>query len=331
MRTDPLVSVIIPTYNRASLLCQTIDNVLKQTYRNFELIIVDDGSTDDTLARLRTYGNRIRIIAQDNAGPAVARNRGAREARGEIIAFQDSDDLWKLSKLQRQVAFLEKVGPSTPCCLCNVVMRVVNGKELTSFDIALIRLQDEESVWLNAPEVLATRFVLFNQAVAIRRGAFEKVGGFREDMKYDEDYDLALRLALEGPWAMIREPLVMYGEGSPESFSGEALRNPIILKECELAIFGDVLASLKRRGAELNTQRQLRHRIKTFRIGLHAAQQCATESFVARWEGRFLKRLDRYYHAAFRRSPWFPKTLTIPPTRWTPDGEVRENFESVLK
>ncbi len=330
MSGEPLVSVVIPTYNRAGLICQTIDNVLKQTYSNFELIIVDDGSKDDTLLRLRQYGNRIRVIAQANAGPAVARNRGAAESRGEIIAFQDSDDLWDPTKLQRQVALMEKLGPAVPCCLCNVVMKVVNGKDLTSFDISLIQLPDAESVWLNALEVLATRFVLFNQAVAIRRGAWEKIGGFREDVKYDEDYDLALRLALEGPWAMITDPLVRYGEGSPESFSGQALKNPILLKQCEVAIFEEVLASVKTRGLGANVETQLRNRIRMFRLGLHAANLRQVKSQTGRLKAKLLMGFDRAYYAAFRRSPWFPKPLAVPPAKWVADHDSTEKLVSVL-
>ncbi|HWO33294.1 MAG TPA: glycosyltransferase, partial [Candidatus Acidoferrum sp.] len=208
-----MVSVVIPTYNRAELVCQAIVNVFQQTYSNFELIIVDDGSTDDTQSRLRQFGERIRVITQANAGAPIARNRGIEAARGEIIAFQDSDDLWKPTKLERQVALLEHFGTSVPCCLCNVLMRVINGKEFTSFDHSLIFPRDEAGLWLNVPDVLATRFVLFNQAVAIRRGPLEKLGGFNEQLKYLEDYDLPLRLALEGPWAFIREPLVIYREG----------------------------------------------------------------------------------------------------------------------
>src|SRR5947209_1428421 len=112
MRSNNLVSVIIPTYNRAGTICQTVDNVFQQTYRNIELIVVDDGSTDDTQSRLRRYRNRLRIITQANAGPAVARNRGAAAACGDIIAFQDSDDLWNPTKLERQAALLEEAGPS---------------------------------------------------------------------------------------------------------------------------------------------------------------------------------------------------------------------------
>ena len=134
------------------------------------------------------------------------------------------------------MALLEHFGPSVPCCLSNVLMRVVNGKDFTSFDHSLIFPRDEAGLWLNVPDVLATRFVLFNQAVAIRRKALEKLGGFNEQLKYLEDYDLPLRLALEGPWAFIREPLVIYREGTPGSFSQAALKDPIVLKECEVKI-----------------------------------------------------------------------------------------------
>lgn len=312
MSKNPLVSVIIPTYNRAELVCQTIDNVFQQTYSNFELIVVDDGSTDDTQSRLRQYGNRIRVVTQDNAGPAVARNRGVEVAHGEIIAFQDSDDLWKPSKLRRQVSLLEKAGRSVPCCLSNVLMRVVEGKEFTSFGTSLIVPRYEEGIWLNVQEVLATRFVLFNQAVAIWRESFEKTGGFDENLKYLEDYDLPLRLALEGPWAIIREPLVIYREGTEGSFSGQALRAALVLKECELTIFGRALTSVRKRGGNRRLERYLKHRIADFHVGLYAVQLRQSRSSIARLTGEFLKELNHHYHSAFRRSPWFPKAITVP-------------------
>jgi glycosyltransferase involved in cell wall biosynthesis len=195
----PLVSVIIPTYNRAGIICRTIDNVFQQAYQSIELIVVDDGSTDNTESTLKRYGDRIRVIRQANAGPAVARNRGVRESRGSLIAFQDSDDLWHPAKLERQVALLQK-DRSIPVCLCGVLLRQVDGRPFTSFEHSRIRLTSEEGIWLNVLEVLATRFVFFNQAVVIRREVFERAGGFPEDLKYLEDYDLPLRLALEGPW-----------------------------------------------------------------------------------------------------------------------------------
>ncbi len=309
---EPLVSVIIPTYNRSAVIGRTIENIFAQTYLSVELIIVDDGSTDDTQMKLREFLGRIRVITQANAGPAVARNRGAEVARGEIIAFQDSDDLWKPTKLARQVSLLTKYGKSVPCCICNAIMGVVDGKEWTSFGDSVIRPEHREGLWLNVPEVLATRFVLFNQTVAIRREAFEKVGGFRNDLKYLEDYDLPLRLSLEGPWAFIRDPLIIYGEGSPESFSQQALREPVVLRECAVEIFESILERVKNQGGNTRLRRLLAQRLRMLRWLLAGAKLNQANLFAARLIGQGLILLDHYLRAAFRRSPWFPQPITTP-------------------
>jgi glycosyltransferase involved in cell wall biosynthesis len=312
MSGNPLVSVVIPTYNRAELVCQAIANVFEQTYSNLELIVVDDGSTDETQSRLRQFGSQIRVITQANAGAAVARNRGIEAARGEIIAFQDSDDLWKPTKLEKQIALLEHFGPSIPCCLCNVLMRVVNGRDFTAFDHSLIFPRDEAGLWLNVPDVLATRFVLFNQAVAIRRKPLEKLGGFNEQLKYLEDYDLPLRLALEGPWAFIREPLVIYREGTPGSFSQAALKDPIVLKECEVQICENLLATAAGESRYAGFRSHLRRRLGMARRQLWAMNLREPDSFRTKAVSKVVKQFDKYYLAGFRRSPWFPQPRTLP-------------------
>ncbi|HWK51423.1 MAG TPA: glycosyltransferase family A protein [Steroidobacter sp.] len=104
--STPLVSVIIPTYNRAALLCEAIDTVLAQSYQNTEIIVIDDGSTDDTTAAVQQYGDRIRYTRRPNAGVNAARNLGIKQARGEYLALLDSDDLWAPHKLELQVALL---------------------------------------------------------------------------------------------------------------------------------------------------------------------------------------------------------------------------------
>lgn len=309
--SEPLVSVIIPTYNRATVIGRTIEDVFAQTYKNIEVIIVDDGSTDDTQARLHEFGERIRVITQANAGPAVARNRGAQAARGAIIAFQDSDDLWRATKLARQVALLAKYD-TAPCCLCNTLMRVVDGKEWTSFDESSIHPRHAEGLWLNVPEVLATRFILFNQTAAIRRSAFEKVGGFQEDLKYLEDYDLPLRLSLEGPWTFIREPLIIYGENSPESFSQQALRDQVVLRECAVRIFERLLTIVNEQDGRATFRGLLKHRLRMLRWLLIAAKLQDSQRFGGTLTAQALIRLDHYVRALFRRSPWFPQPLTTP-------------------
>ena len=311
MNTKPLISVIIPTYNRAKIICETIDNVFRQTYTNIELIVIDDGSTDDTLTRLRSYGNRVRVIAQANAGPAAARNRGIEASQGQIIAFQDSDDLWKPMKLERQARILEQLDGSIPCCLCNADFGSMNGKQRTSFDVSSIDTPHVEGLWLNVTEVLATRFVLFNQTVAIRREAIEKVGIFDESLRYLEDYDLPLRLAAEGPWAYIREPLVIYREGAANSFSQQAIRDPIVLKDCEIAIFERALVAAKRGGDE-KARLQIERRLKTFKRALSAHKLSLSASIFARLLGQVTDRVEHYKNMAFVRSPWYPKAQTVP-------------------
>src|SRR6187455_2532028 len=98
------VSVIIPAYNAANFICDTVDSALAQTHRDLEVIVVNDGSTDDTLARLETFGSRIRVLDLVNGGVARARNTGVSNAAGSWIAFLDADDLWAPEKLERQLA-----------------------------------------------------------------------------------------------------------------------------------------------------------------------------------------------------------------------------------
>ena len=202
------VSIIIPTFNRAGIVSRAIDSALAQSYPQTEVIVVDDGSTDETLQILRNYSENITIISRQNSGPAAARNFGVRASKGELVAFLDSDDAWHPDKISRQVKLLLSGGEEVQCCLCNA--RVIGGTydNKTTFDIAGLDIHMTEGIMMNPAQILASRFVLFNQVALIRRSAFERVGGFKADMRLLEDYDLAFRLALLGPWAFINEPLV---------------------------------------------------------------------------------------------------------------------------
>ena len=133
------VSVIIPTYNRERVVRRAIDSALAQTYRNLEVIVVDDGSTDGTSEVLGNYGERIRVIRQTNAGPSAARNRRATEAAGEVLAFLDSDERWLPAKIERQMEVLRRGGVGMSCCICNARIRSSPGKETTSFKAAEIK------------------------------------------------------------------------------------------------------------------------------------------------------------------------------------------------
>jgi glycosyltransferase involved in cell wall biosynthesis len=208
MISAPLVSVIIPTYNRAETVRRSIESALEQSYRPLEVIVVDDGSTDATREVLEAYDDRIRPIYQANGGPSVARNTGAAEALGEFIAFLDSDDTWQPEKIARQVALMLAGGEKVSCCICNAAVIQGNNTGTTTFRASDVMTGMREGFWMNPAPLLATRFILFNQVAMIRRDAFEKVGGFKPEMRLLEDYDLAFRLSLLGPWAFVEDPLV---------------------------------------------------------------------------------------------------------------------------
>jgi glycosyltransferase involved in cell wall biosynthesis len=304
VNSNPLVSAIIPTYNRAHIICEAIDSILMQTYPHIEVIVVDDGSKDDTLARLQQYGDRIRVISQANAGPAAARNRGIAEARGDLIAFLDSDDIWLPTKIERQVALMQQAGPSVPCCLCNIMMKWNSG-DRASFDIALLKPSADEGVWLNPDEVLATRFVLFNQGIMIRREVIERIGIFDESIRYLEDVEFPQRLSLEGPWAFIEAPLVIWRESMTNSVYKNSQRDDLCTRECMVQVLE---THLKR----VETKRDARLRKYVSRELGRARRQLRTAKLAqsGSWGSALaaaLKTVEKYRSALFRRSPQFPK------------------------
>lgn len=238
-----LVSVIIPTYNRARILRHAIDSVLAQTYADREIIVVDDGSTDNTVEVLRSYGSQIKWLKQANQGPSKARNAGLAIASGEIITFLDSDDQWLPTKLARQVSLLNAAGESVPCCLCNCTIKYNDGTRSTTFAVANLTPEIAEGLWTNPVEVLTTRCVIFNQAIAIRRHALVAAGQFDEDLPfYCEDHELSLRLAFVGPWAIIRDELVVCQDASPDSLGQQALRDEVRLRRDQLHVRKRILA-----------------------------------------------------------------------------------------
>jgi glycosyltransferase involved in cell wall biosynthesis len=212
--SKPLVSAIIATYNRGYIVCEAIDSIINQTYKETEIIVVDDGSTDDTQDKLRHYGSRIRVVSQHNSGPAAAWNAGIRAAHGDIICFLGSDDVYLPNFVERHVSALEKAGPSVPCSLGNAVTRWADGKQTSSFELAALRPPLDEGLWVNALDVFLTRFVMCGQMLAIRREVFDRIGLFDVTLRYLEDYDIALRLSLEGPWAFISEPVVLFRQST---------------------------------------------------------------------------------------------------------------------
>lgn len=302
-----LVSVIIPTYNRASIIGSTIRNILEQTYTNFEVIVVDDGSTDDTLAVLEQFGDRIRVLRQANCGAGAARNRGLAAAKGDIIAFQDSDDTWHSTKLARQVGLLERIGPSVSLCLCNARVYFKKAKQPTSFDRASLNPPSEEGIWTNVPEVLAAGFVLFNQCSAIRTDVLRKVGGFNESMRFMEDYDLALRLAIENPcWTYIRQPLVIWRQGSPNSLFEEAMQRRTAVRQYAIQARENALQGLAGQQGQEQLRCILRRELRRDRRAL-AFQSFVENSAPGAWLSEFTGVAERLRQKIARRLSGDPK------------------------
>jgi glycosyltransferase involved in cell wall biosynthesis len=301
---DPLVSVIVPAYNRAGIIGETIENIFQQTYANIELIVVDDGSTDNTQEILKSYGSRIRWAAQKNAGPAAARNYGIGMAKGEFIAFQDSDDVWHPTKIERQVSLLRRAGESVVCCLCNSQMELP-GLVARSFDSAPIHPPIEEGVWLNPGEILATRFILFNQAILIRSNVLRRMGDFDESLRVLEDVDMEMRLSLEGPWSFIREPLATRQDKIKGSLSQGV--PPRTISENVVKIREGILRIVEGNDHLFVLRPLMRRELERARRGLRAVKIRESKTFGASMIGWGLERIEHYRGALSRRLPWQPK------------------------
>ena len=308
----PLVSAIIATYNRAYIVCEAIDSIIGQTYKNTEIIVVDDGSTDDTQEKLQRYGSRIRIVSQNNSGPAAAWNAGIKAARGSIICFLGSDDVYLPNFVERHVSALEKAGPAVPCSLGNAITRWADGRQTSSFELANLRPPLEEGLWLNALDVFLTRFVMCGQMWAIRREVLERIGLFDVTLRYLEDYDIGVRLALEGPWAYVREPIVEFRQ----STTGDSLSLSISSADPRLHMY---MLTIRKRLADLMKARVPAVRSKYLDMAIGKArrdiwalgQKDASSRFV-RHSVAVYKKVEHYYLALFERSPFYPKMNVIP-------------------
>ena len=307
-----LISAIIPTFNRAGVLSAAIDSVIAQAYPRVEIIVVDDGSTDETSSVVARYGSRVRSLRQPNGGASAARNAGLGISRGDIIAFLDSDDLWLPGKLQRQVALLDRAGPDIPCCISNMKLAYADGRRGTSFDLSLLDCDLREGIWVNVLSVLTTRFVLFNQCVAIRRGALEKVGGFDERCAYMEDYDLAMRLALLGPWAFTAEPLAVWNEGSSGSLTSRAAADKPRLQQTILDIHRKVGVLARGAAGCAPGPSQLAFERGRLRVRLKAAIMASHASVTQRALGRSLGLIERLADKLYTNSPLYPQMQTLP-------------------
>ena len=207
---EKFVSIIIPTYNRGYCLQKAIDSVLSQTYHNFELIVVDDGSEDNTDKLVKNYGSDIVYIRQKNKGPAAARNRGVQAARYDLLAFLDSDDWFAENKLEVQLgAMLEK-----PAYLISHTQEIWyrNGRVLNQ---KTRHKKNSGDIFCQSLELCAVGM----STVMLHRKIFEHYGLFDEGYPCCEDYEFWLRVSAEQEFLLVDQPLTLKDGGRDDQVS----------------------------------------------------------------------------------------------------------------
>lgn len=211
MNKNPLVSVVIPTFNRAGTIRRAVLSVLNQSYHNLELIVVDDASTDctaDVLAEIEDPRMKV-ICHKKNKGVAGALNTGARAAKADFIAFQDSDDEWLDAKLTEQ---MEHFLATDAACVCIYCIKIVYGRD-NAFTRGRRRTMcvpgpDAELVEGDLRQVLWRNNIISNQTIICKAEAYRSVGGFDEKLYNSVDWDFAIRLSELGTFAFVDKPLV---------------------------------------------------------------------------------------------------------------------------
>jgi glycosyltransferase involved in cell wall biosynthesis len=213
----PKVSVIIPTHNRLPMLKEAVDSVLRQDFEDFELIVVDDDSTDGTGSEIEQYGGRVKLLQHpQNKGVSAARNTGVLHAKGKYIAFLDSDDLWVKGKLKTQVSFLDE-NPHYPLCYTDEIWirkgRRVNPKVKHA----------KYSGWIF--EKCLPLCTISPSSAVMRKTLLTKVGLFDEALPVCEDYDFWLRVSIRYPIFFIGQKLIIKRGGHPDQLSQRSWGN----------------------------------------------------------------------------------------------------------
>ena len=230
----PLVSVIIPTYNRGWILQEAIDSVLEQDFQDYELIVVDDGSVDNTPTILKAYKNEITVLSQANRGVSAARNSGIKSATGRLISFLDSDDLWLPRKLSTQVKFFndhpQAVITQTQEHWIRNGVRVNPKKRHHKFSGMIF----ERSLAL---------CLVSPSAVMIKKSLFNRVGIFDESLPACEDYDLWLRISCRYPVHLIETPLIIKRGGHDDQLSKAAGLDKYRIQSLLKIIESDILTA----------------------------------------------------------------------------------------
>ena len=288
-----LVSVVIPAYNCARFIGEAIDSVLEQGHRELELLVVDDGSTDDTPEVVARYGSRVTLIRQANAGAAVARNTGMRAARGRYVAFLDADDVWLPGKLAAQIAHLERHHDvSLACTRWELLHPDASGRYVIDPAPSDRRPCAGHTAVTYADLLLDCH--VWTSTVLMRRELIDQLGGFNPALRRGQDYDYWLRASRVTPIHRLDASFARYrmGSGHGKKFPG---------KNWELAVIREALAQWGLTGPDGRGlgARQMRRRLWQLNLNFGYEQLKLGRSGAA----------QEAFLAALRQRPWHAPTL----------------------
>lgn len=221
------VSAVIPAYNRADSVGESIRSVLSQTRPPDELIVVDDGSTDRTWDVLSSFGDSIRAIRQDNAGVSAARNTGIQAARHPWIAFLDSDDVWAPQKIEWQLECI-RAHPDLVTVVGDVVFESESGSDCL-FDLRGRKAGNQDSTKIDRPLRFQLAIGVFSQSMMVRKSVLDSLGCFDESLHISEDTVLFAKVALAGAWGVVERPIatVRRLDEDTENLSSQRLTHPM--------------------------------------------------------------------------------------------------------
>jgi len=250
----PRVSVVIPAFNRWRLLAEAIDSVLAQSYRDFELIVVDDGSSDATASELAKLASRLQFFVTERRGVSAARNLGVSQSRGYYIAFLDSDDLWLNSKLERQTRFMDE-HPEFHICQTDEIW-IRNGVRVNP---KAVHQKPSGDIFSRSLKLC----LVSPSAVMMTKALFERTGGFDEAFPVCEDYDLWLRISAQHLVPLIPDRLTIKRGGHADQLS----RSIWGMDRYRILALQKVLRSDLDRSQEAAVLKMLRHKVAIVAAG----------------------------------------------------------------
>lgn len=244
-----MISVVIPLYNKEKQIAHTLQSVFHQTFQDFEVVIVDDGSTDRSVAEVDKFNDsRIRLICQKNAGVSAARNRGVEEAKGNLIAFLDADDEWKPEYLATQYHLSQKY-PDCNVFACNYEFRDMEGR-VTPTIIRKLPFIGEDGILSNYFEVASCSHPpLWTSAVMVKKSAIQAIGGFPTDVSHGEDLLTWANLAVRNEIAYTRQVCSIYCLGADYGVNSKPVNIPqgnVVGEKLELLLVDSSLGKRKK-------------------------------------------------------------------------------------